>query len=213
MALWSKKPAATEVPAAAAPSAAVPPPAPLPETQSAEPAPAAVDPAASTSALSADELDRRRQMSRQISATFGEIVSLLMRQGSTKHQTLADLEWLVLPALAANQFSVAEAQSKAQGFMTPIALVLWARVSPEVDQRLGGDLDRPIRLTPAEWTSGDRLWLVEAIGEPRTLQNILQRLAKTRWQGQLVKFRSRDKTGRVVVHQLTSTPPSEATAG
>lgn len=206
MALWSKKPsadAAEAPPAAAALPATAQAPAAIAANAS---APAAVANAAP--ALAPEEMERRKQMSRHISATFGEIVSLLMRQPATKHHALADLEWLVLPPLIANQFSVAEAQSKSQGFMTPIAVVLWARVSAEVDQRLAESLDKPVRLTPAEWTSGDILWLIEASGEPRALQALLQRLGKGRWQGNNVKFRGRDKEGRVTVHTLATAPPA-----
>ncbi len=148
-------------------------------------------------------------ISKHIAAKFGEIVGMLMKNPSTKHQTLADLEWMVLPPLMANQFSVAESQSKAQGFTSPVAVVLWARVTPEVDQRLASTLDRPIRLAPAEWTSGEIVWLIEASGEQRALQALLQRLGKSKWQGRNVKFRARDKEGRTIVSNIApaAAPP------
>ena len=205
MALWSRKPPAetnATAPAAAAP--APPPASPAPAKAKAQAA-AAVAPA-DTAALSPEEMSRRRALSKHISATFGEIVSMLMKQPGSKGHPLHDLEWMVVPPLLANQFSLAEAQSKAQGFTAPIALVLWARVSAEIDQRLASTLDKPIRLAPAEWTSGDTLWLVEALGEPRALQAMLRRLAKTKWEGRVVKFRNRDKDGRVVVSTISAAP-------
>lgn len=215
MALWSKKPSAPPVAAMAAPAASEP--APLPAAPDVEPAMPAAAPhvdveRAEAAQLSPEELNRRRALSRHIAATFGEIVGLLMKQPGTKHQTLADLEWMVLPPLMSNQFSVAEAQSKSQGFTSPVAVVLWARVSAEVDQRLTATLDRPIRLAPAEWSSGDIVWLIEANGEPRALQAMLQRLGQQKWQGRGVKFRTRDKDGRTIVSTLAP-PPAAAPAG
>ena len=197
MALWSKKPPSEQPPAAS------PPPA------SANSGPAKVAPAGATNSksapapdLSAEELAKRRALSRHVSATFGEIVSVLMRQPSSKRHSLSDLEWMVLPALMANQFSLAEAQSKAQGFTVPIALLLWARVSPEVDKRLAAALDQPLRLAPAEWTSGDNVWLVEACGEPRALQAMIRKTAEEKWKGRTVKFRSKGSDGKTVVRVL-----------
>lgn len=162
--------------------------------------------------LPPDELAKRRAMSRHISATFGEIVSVLMRQPSSRHNALGDLEWMVVPALMANQFSVAEAQSKAQGFVAPIALLLWARVSPEVDQRLSSDLDRPFRLAPAEWTSGDIVWIVEACGEPRALQAMMRKVQEEKWKGHTVKFRSKGADGKPMVRALGNAPAPDVTA-
>ncbi len=220
MALWSRKPpaqnnstapdAAQPVPPPASPAPVAPPVAPPARAQAAASASASANATAAApaeaAALSPEEMNRRRALSKHISATFGEIVSMLMKQPGSKGRPLNDLEWMVVPPLLANQFSLAEAQSKAQGFTAPIALVLWARVSAEVDRRLASSLDKPIQLAPAEWTSGDTLWLVEALGEPRALQAMLQRLAKTKWEGRVVKFRNRDKDGRVVVSTLSAAP-------
>ena len=42
----------------------------------------------------------------------------------------------------------------------PIGVVLWARVSEEVERRLAQGTSR---LKPQHWTSGDRHWVVEVI--------------------------------------------------
>ena len=39
-------------------------------------------------------------------------------------------------------------------------MVLWGRVSDEVEQRLTAGTSK---LRPQDWTSGDRLWVVEVI--------------------------------------------------
>ena len=65
--------------------------------------------------LASEELAKHKTRAKHISAAFGEIVSLLMRDPASKHHSLADLEWLVVPPLLAGQFSLAEAQSKSTG--------------------------------------------------------------------------------------------------
>jgi cytolysin-activating lysine-acyltransferase len=48
-------------------------------------------------------------------------------------------------------------------------VVFWGRVSDEVEQRLA---EGTSKLRPQDWTSGDRLWVVEVIapfGEPEEM--------------------------------------------
>ena len=49
---------------------------------------------------------------------------------------------------------------EAQGGQRPIGVVLWARVSEEVEQMLEKGTTR---MRPQDWKSGDRLWVVEVI--------------------------------------------------
>lgn len=76
-----------------------------------------------TNELPADELKRRAGLSKRMMAAFGEAVSVLMRSEAHRHQFVADLEWLVLPAIAAGQMSMMDAQSKTIGFTQPVGLV------------------------------------------------------------------------------------------
>jgi cytolysin-activating lysine-acyltransferase len=89
---------------------------------------------------------------RQVDVTLGKIVTILMRSPQHKQHSLADLEWLVLPAVLSGQFRVAQAQQS--GIAVPVGVALWASVSTAVDQRLS-DLSAPWRLQPDEWRSGD----------------------------------------------------------
>ncbi len=82
-------------------------------------------------------------------ANFGGAVALFMGSPAHKHYTLADLEWLLLPALRLNQLMAAEVKLPS-GSAVLAALVLWARVSAEVDVRLSAAPGYPIRLHPNE---------------------------------------------------------------
>jgi hemolysin-activating ACP:hemolysin acyltransferase len=123
-------------------------------------------------------------------ANFGGAVSLFMRSPAHRHYTLADLEWCLIPALALNQFMVAEAKLP-NGQAVPVALVLWARVSDEIDARLSSAPRYPLRLHPNEWQSGDVFWIIGAAGEPKAVQQCIDMLAKTAFEGTQFKMLSR----------------------
>jgi hemolysin-activating ACP:hemolysin acyltransferase len=136
------------------------------------------------------------------SVAFSQIVSVLMRSPRYRHYTLGDLEWLVVPALATGQWRVVGAQSKQNGVSIPVAVALWARVSPEVDKKLSENLHVPIRLRPDEWQSGDILWLVDAVGEPRVVPQLLKQLLETSFKGREAKVRAAGEDGKITVRRL-----------
>ena len=122
-------------------------------------------------------------------ANLAGAVALFLRSPAHRHYTLADLEWCLLPALALNQFMAAETKLP-DGQAVPAALVLWARVSAEVDARLSAAPRYPIRLHPNEWQSGDVIWVVDAVGEPKAVQQCVDALTKTAFQGKQFKMLS-----------------------
>ena len=152
--------------------------------------------------LSGDKLRQMAGSAKAVTATFGEIVSLLMRSSSYKNYALTDLEWLVVPALLAGQFSVATAQSKTNGLTAPVGLVLWASVSEEIDKRLSAAPGQPPRLMPAEWKSGHILWVIVAAGDLRVVQGLLKQLQGKQWSNRDVKVFARDKDGTPSVTSL-----------
>ena len=132
----------------------------------------------------ASALDEKTQQfwrGKLATANFGGAVALFMRSPAHKHYTLADLEWLLIPPLRLNQFVAAEVKLPA-GQAVPAALVLWARVSAEVDARLSATPSYPIRLHPNEWQSGDVFWIIDAVGERNSVQQCIEMLVKTVFQ-------------------------------
>ena len=173
------------------------------------PAKAARKPAASKAAAKsrsgngarARSVDPARQ-ARMAAASFGEIVGVLMRSPHYRHYSLADLEWLVVPPLLANQFTLAASRTKEGGIPAPIGVALWARVSDEVDKKLSTGLDRPVRLRPDEWTSGETLWLIDAVGAPDAVKAMVGGIGKAMFDGKPFKLRARDKDGNVSVQTI-----------
>lgn len=159
-----------------------------------------------------EEARKRPAAALQLSATFAQVVTVLMRSPQHKHLALADLEWLVFPPLTTGQLAVANVQAKEGGASMPAAMVLWATVSPEVDKKLSDNLARPMRLRPDEWKSGDILWLIEAVGDGRVMPGLLKQLQENAFKGREVRMRARGQDGKPTVRTLAEALRSEKTA-
>jgi hemolysin-activating ACP:hemolysin acyltransferase len=180
----------------------VPGPAMPPGAAAATPLPMPAAAAAAKPGLAPEDIKKRAAAAKHVAASFGEIVTLLMRSAADKTVTLQDLEWMVVPGLLSGQFAVADAQSKETGAVMPVGAVLWAFVSAEVDQRLSGSLEQNVRLQPTEWRSGDIPWIVLAIGDPNVLGGLLQQLSGTVFAKQAPKMRARGADGKVTIGRL-----------
>lgn len=123
-------------------------------------------------------------------AIFGEIVSVYMRSADFKQMTLAQIERLVVPAIASRQFLVAEAQSKSTGKKLPVAAVMWASVSSEIDKRLSEGSVTLADLEVKDWKSGDIPWLAGAAGNSELLGRMLQQVQTETLKGRNLKYRS-----------------------
>lgn len=144
---------------------------------------------------------RESEIAERIASAVGRIVILLMRSEAHRKISVADLKWLVVPPVLAGQFSFVGRRRDAGGIVVPVAAVLWARVSPEVDARLSADPSKPITLAPEAWTSGEIIWLVEAVGEAPILKQMIERLASSAWKGKTVRLRVKTDDG-AAVHTL-----------
>jgi cytolysin-activating lysine-acyltransferase len=150
----------------------------------------------------------------RMAQTFAQIVAVLMRDPGFRNLKIADLEWLVLPPVMAGQFRLAHAttqsattqpaagQEQLGGTFVPVAVALWARVSPQIDKGLSENLDRAVRLRASEWTSGDNIWLMAAAGHPRAVPEFLKQLQENEFKGKQVKLRARGPDGKTVIKTL-----------
>ena len=146
--------------------------------------------------------------------SFAQIVAVLMRDHNFRSLTLKDLEWLVLPPLMVGQFGLAHTlmQPSAQaskndnaregGVLVPVAAALWARVSANMHKVLLESLDKQPRLQPADWTSGNNLWLMAVAGDQRAVPKFLEQLVEKDFKGRQVWTRMRGRDGKVVVKTL-----------
>ena len=134
-------------------------------------------------------------MSKMISASIGDICVVMSKSPAYKFHTLADIEWLVLPAVLSGQYYVAELAHAEHGLRAPVACVTWARVSAEADQQFVSNPAQRIRLRPDQWKSGDHLWIVDSAGEPPVVANVLALLATSEFKGKVVKVAMADAQG------------------
>jgi cytolysin-activating lysine-acyltransferase len=173
-----------------------------PTAPKAEAAAAAAAPATEAPALDAEEAKKRAAASKRMAASFGEIALLMSQSPAEQHYALRDLDWLVAPAVRLGQFALAEAQSKTNGLVVPVGAILWALVSPEVDQRLSGQETGPVRLAPGEWRSGDIPWIIHTVGEPKILGGLMEQLTKTVFKDKAPKMRVRGQDGKAKVGEV-----------
>ena len=149
--------------------------------------------------MSEEELRKHAARSKQTLATFGEIVSVFMRTKELKGVPIGALETMVVPAIATGQYLIARTQSKENGMTAPVAAVLWASVSEDVDQRLSSELDKPIKLEPKEWKSGDIPWLICVAGDRRVVDGMLKKLQSDAFNNIPIKMRARGQDGQTTI--------------
>ncbi|MGL4397082.1 MAG: toxin-activating lysine-acyltransferase [Hyphomicrobium sp.] len=152
---------------------------------------------------------------------FGRIVALLL--GSPRHQMLplGVLNAHVVPPVALGQFAIASAQlpamarpaeagaapamaaPPADGALVDVAAaILWATVSPAVDQRLTESTDDILRVAANEWNCGEQPWIIEAIGDPRLISELIKRLVSQRFTEHPPKLRAVLPDGRIAVGRV-----------
>lgn len=85
---------------------------------------------------------------------MGQVCTLMAVSPGHKHLALADLEWLVMPAISSRQFRLFRANGQ------PIGFISWAFLDDEAELRLRRP--RPY-LRPADWRSGPKCWLVDIV--------------------------------------------------
>ncbi len=128
--------------------------------------------------------------SKTLSTVLGEIIWLMTRSTAHRYFFISDLEWMVLQPVSLGQFRVFH------GDEFPVGVLFWAYVSGAVEDRLKEGITR---LSPGDWKSGDRLWLVDAITPFGNVQTMLDDLAKNVFPDTPFQYLQRDDDGELVV--------------
>lgn len=93
-----------------------------------------------------------------VSHLLGEMTWLLTQSPLHSALAIGDLEWLAMPALIHRQFYIFRDAGR------PVGLALWAKCDSTAEAKLErGMIEPDSRLTLEEWTSGERIWLVDLI--------------------------------------------------
>ena len=109
----------------------------------------------------------------QVRESFGKVVMTMMMLPRYRHQTLGDLQHLVLEPLIRNRIAIAYPGDKDRDPMTEVVgFAIWASVSEQVDAEIREQIKAgvfPIRLKPEAWASGSINWLLDVIAPDRKL--------------------------------------------
>lgn len=145
-------------------------------------------------------------------AAFGRLIALMMSSPKHANMTLAQANGLIGPALTLGQVAFMGARSADDGPVAIAAAVWWAYVSPEVDARLTASIEPHLRLLPNDWKSGDQPWLIDAIGDPKIVHELVKRIAQRHPDGKALKLRAQLPDGRTAVGRLEPRPANDTAA-
>lgn len=99
--------------------------------------------------------------------SFGKVVMAMMMLPRYRHQSLADLQHLVLEPLLRDRIAIAYPGKTDDAQLADIAgVAIWANVSQEVDATIREQIKAgtfPLKLKAEDWTSGDINWLIDVI--------------------------------------------------
>lgn len=159
-----------------------------------------------------DERKRRIAMARRATAAFGQIMALLLRSPAHQRMTVAEIQSVIAPIVMNGQYALAGRRFSENGFVRPIAAVLWVEVSEEVDQRLLSSKGLELRLKRVEISSGPIIWLIDVLGDGSTVEALLGKLRATVWRDRMVRARALRPDGSVEIKSLRDAAPVQATA-
>ncbi len=147
-------------------------------------------------------MNNEQQTAPTVSHMLGEMTWLLTQSPLHRGLTIGDLEWLIMPALIAEQFYVFRDDGQV------IGLAMWARTNEAGEKKLaGGMVDPANRLTLEEWQGGDRIWLVDLVAPFATDANrhrevMLADLIAGPLAGKAFSFHRTDEAGIRTVQRI-----------
>lgn len=126
--------------------------------------------------LSAEARAQLIEIRSRLEARVGQLVLLMMTVPRYCHHSLADLHGLVIEPLLRDRIAVAQAKPDGDtGAATPsapVGIAIWASVDDAVEQKINEQVKDgavPVRLAADDWTSGEKLWLLDIIAPNRQL--------------------------------------------
>lgn len=121
-------------------------------------------------------------------SAVGHAVWLMSQSALHKHLFVTDIEWLLLPPIAAGQFRLWRKDNM------PLAFASWAFLNEETENRM---VEGKGRIGPGAWTSGDRLWLMDLIAPFGGKEEALKELKTVVFPGRTIKSLQPDKDGAI----------------
>ena len=120
-----------------------------------------------TGQIDPEVLKKIAEVRAQVRESFGKIAMAMMALPRYRHQTIADLQHMVLEPLIRDRVAIAYPGDKDRSELTDISgVAIWASVSEEVDAKIREQIKAgvfPVRLQSDDWASGEINWLLDVI--------------------------------------------------
>ena len=134
---------------------------------------------------------------------FGKVVMSMMMLPRYRHNTLMDLQHLVLEPLTRDRVAIAQRQDSGPAGQDIAGVAIWASLSDEAEDRLRDQISAgtwPIRLKAEDWNSGQNNWLIDVIASDQKATASV-----------IANFRQVIKEGSLKLHPLITRLVDEAT--
>lgn len=128
------------------------------------------------SAVSPELLAKIGELRSKIQISVGQIVLTIMNLPRYRHQTLADLNHLLINPLLRDRLAIAHRSVTGDDGSTKVdeenvaGIAIWASVSEQVDAKITEQVKAgvfPVRLGADDWASGEQVWLLDVIAADR----------------------------------------------
>jgi len=144
------------------------------------------------------------QRSLTLGQAASEILWLMTQTASHRHFFMSDAEWLIFAPVARSRFRMYRDEKGG-----PAGCVLWASLSDEVEKRVESGASR---LAPADWTSGENLWIIDVIAPRGKAAAMIEDMRNTVFKGRRFKFHATDKDGKRTVQTVEPAAQTAADA-
>lgn len=125
-----------------------------------------------------------------LESTLGAITILAMKSQSHKYLFTADLEWLVIPAVAQKQFVLFRNNKN-----EPIAFVTWANIDEEVEKRL---ISGSLKLQPKDWNGGNKKYIIDVISPFVSPKEVLKEFKEKHLKEEEIRIIRPKKDGKAL---------------
>lgn len=109
----------------------------------------------------------------KVNEAFGQVALAMMAIPRYRHQSVGDLNHILLEPLIRDRVAIASAEKTGDPTKAPLAgVAIWASVSDEVEAKIREQIKAgvfPIRLKGDEWNSGSNNWLLDIIAPNQQL--------------------------------------------
>lgn len=119
-------------------------------------------------------LERIVALRTHLRQAFGQVVMSMMVLPRYRHQTVMDLNHLVLEPLIRDRIAMAYSSGAKADPAKPApdiaGMAIWASVSEEADARIRDQIKAgvfPVRLKPEDWNSGKINWLLDVLANDK----------------------------------------------